>query len=156
MCTDWARFHTEITFLKTILGKNEFPTWLVDECIKKFLCKVCSPQRATVSTECKEKLSICLPYLGKKSLDIKKSILDLSKTYFKAIKLQIVFKSSSRLGDFFCFKDKIPFNCRSLVIDSYTCDKCNFVYYGKTKRHFKVRIFEHLGRSLKSNKPYVG
>ena len=37
MCTDWDKFHDELTFLKTIMGKNEFPSWIVDDCIKKFL-----------------------------------------------------------------------------------------------------------------------
>ena len=29
----------------------------------------------------------------------------------------------------------------------YKCGGCNATYYGKTKRHFKVRIYEHLGIS---------
>ena len=29
----------------------------------------------------------------------------------------------------------------------YKCGGCNAIYYGKTKRHFKVRICEHLGIS---------
>ena len=29
----------------------------------------------------------------------------------------------------------------------YKCGGCNATYYGKTKRHFKVRICEHLGIS---------
>ena len=33
------------------------------------------------------------------------------------------------------------------IVYQYKCDDCNATYYGKTKRHFKVRIFEHLGIS---------
>ena len=29
----------------------------------------------------------------------------------------------------------------------FKCSDCNVTYYGKTKRHFKVRISEHLGVS---------
>ena len=155
MCTDWTAFHTELNFLKSIMGKNEFPCWFVDDCIKTFLNKNFAPKKVISAVEIKDKLRICLPYLGKKSLEIRNHLLELNKTYFKAIKLQVVFKSGNRLGDFFSFKDKIPLHCRSLVLYSYTCDKCNLVYYGKTKRHFKVRAFEHLGKSLRTNKPFT-
>ena len=32
------------------------------------------------------------------------------------------------------------------------CDSCNSIYYGKTLRHFKVRVSEHLGVSAKTEK----
>ena len=35
------------------------------------------------------------------------------------------------------------------------CNKCNLVYYGKTKRHFKVRVFEHLGISLRTSNRFT-
>ena len=122
--------------------------------LRNFLT-IFSPIREKIPIEVKQKMRICLPYLGKKSLEIRKSLLDFSKTYFKLCKLQIVFKSGNRLGDFLKFKDRIPINCRSLVVYSYTCDKCNLVYFGKTKRHYKVRLFEHLGISLRTNKPFT-
>ena len=31
------------------------------------------------------------------------------------------------------------------LVYKYKCGGCNATYYGKTKRHFKVRISEHLG-----------
>ena len=34
----------------------------------------------------------------------------------------------------------------------YKCGGCNAIYYGKTKRHFKVRICEHLGISYLTEK----
>ena len=33
------------------------------------------------------------------------------------------------------------------LVYKYKCGACNVTYYGKTKRHFKVRIFEHFGIS---------
>ena len=46
-------------------------------------------------------------------------------------------------------------NCRSFILYKFLCNKCNLVYYGKTFRHFKVRVFEHLGKSIKTNKPFT-
>ena len=59
--------------------------------------------------------------------------------------LKIVFTSLVRVKSFFTFKDKLPTMLLSGLIYKYKCGVCNATYYGKTKRHFKVRICEHLG-----------
>ena len=33
---------------------------------------------------------------------------------------------------------------RSLLCFKFHCSRCNSTYYGKTKRHFKVRVSEHM------------
>ena len=33
----------------------------------------------------------------------------------------------------------------SNLVYKFKCNICNEIYYGKTKRHFKVRACEHLG-----------
>ena len=38
----------------------------------------------------------------------------------------------------------------------FQCGGCNATYYGKTKRHFKVRISEHLRISAPSGKRVKG
>ena len=40
----------------------------------------------------------------------------------------------------------------SRLVYKCKCGCCNATYYGKTKRHFKVRICEHLGISLVTGK----
>ena len=44
--------------------------------------------------------------------------------------------------------DKIPFSVCSHILYRYTCDCCKAIYIGKTRRHYGVRVFEHLGISL--------
>ena len=39
---------------------------------------------------------------------------------------------------------------RSKILYSYTCDGCNSIYIGKSKRHFAVRAHEHLGLSFRT------
>ena len=39
------------------------------------------------------------------------------------------------------------------MLYKYKCDICNNVYIGKTKRHLIVRQYEHLGKSIATNKP---
>ena len=40
----------------------------------------------------------------------------------------------------------------SNVVNKFKCNICNDIYYGKTKRHFKVRASEHLGITLLTGK----
>ena len=53
----------------------------------------------------------------------------------------------------FSFKDQIPKCLNSML---FTCNTCNTVYIGKTKRHYLVCQFEHLVLSVFPNKalPY--
>ena len=49
----------------------------------------------------------------------------------------------------------------SLLCYKFQCSSCNATYYGKTKRHFKVRVSEHMrvfahtGKNIKSTKNSV-
>ena len=44
---------------------------------------------------------------------------------------------------------------RSKILYRYTCNRCNSIYIGKTKRHFLVRAYEHLGLSLRTGKKFT-
>ena len=61
--------------------------------------------------------------------------------------LKIVFTSPVRVKSLLTFKNKLPRMLISGFVYKYRCGGCNAIYYGKTKRHFKVRICEHLGIS---------
>ena len=63
---------------------------------------------------------------------------------------------SARLITFFTFKDKIPLFLRSGIVYKFQCGNGNATYYGKTKRHFKVRMCEHLGISALPGKKVKG
>ena len=70
----------------------------------------------------------------------------------KNIKLNVVFRSSNRIRNAFRFKDVIPSSLNSKVIYKFTCNICNDVYIGETKRHSIVRQYEHLGKSILTEK----
>ena len=61
--------------------------------------------------------------------------------------LKIVFTSPVRVKTFLTFKDLLTKMLFLGLVYKYKCGGCNAIYYGKTKRHFKVRICEHLGIS---------
>ena len=65
----------------------------------------------------------------------------------KTCNLKIVFTSPISVKSFFTFKDKLSKMLLSGLVYRCKCGGCNATYYGKAKRHFKVRICEHLGIS---------
>ena len=154
ICCSWDKFHSEVCFLKEIFRKNLFPEFFIDRCIKMFLDKIFTVKKIVLTVPKKE-VRICLPFLGKQSFEIRKRLTKIVGTHFPMCKLNVIFNSNNRLRNFFNFKDKIPFRCRSHILYRYTCDGCNTIYIGKTRRHYLVRAFEHLGISLATGKKYT-
>ena len=87
---------------------------------------------------------IVLTYLGKFSLQIRTRITRAVKNKPPHCNFRIVFQTKYKLINFFTFKDKFPVFLRSGILYEFKCGGCNATYYGKTKRHFKVKICEHL------------
>ena len=61
--------------------------------------------------------------------------------------MKLIFKSSSRISNFFQFKDKMLYCLRSNVFYKFSCGRCNATHYDKTCRHLSVRVGEHSGVS---------
>ena len=153
--SDFIKFHHEIDKLKSILYKNSYPRDLIDKCIKEFLDKILTP-KPVVSTVPKKQLIITLPYLGKLSLRRRTRINRIMKNKLPYCNIQFVFQIKCKISNFFTFKDKIPLVLRSGIVYKFQCGSCNATYYGKTKRHFKVRMCEHLGISALTGKRVKG
>ena len=103
----------------------------------------------------KKEVLICTEFLGKISILMKKKLQQIFKECGKGIDLRIVFKSSNRLRNAFSFKDSLPIDMDSFLLYKFTCDTCNCVYIGETKRHFLVRAYEHLGVSVLTDNEYA-
>ena len=151
LCSNWSIIHKEINDLKTFLDKNKYPHNFVDSTISRILEKLIVKSAPKPASEKKE-FMICLPYLGQQTLILKKRLRKLFSTTCPQTKLKTIFSSAIKLSTIFSFKDKIPKHISSLVLYKYTCDVCNASYIGKTKRHLKVRLCEHLGISNKTGK----
>ena len=102
-------------------------------------------------------LSPCVfPFLGRKSLEIKKrlqSAIVRTLPYCKSKDIsKAIFKSPSKIVNHFHIKDTLPKKLCSGIVYSFKCNSCNAIYYGKTKRHFYVRAADHMGISRLTNK----
>ena len=119
-----------------------------------FLDKIFLAKRV-VFTVPKKELRICLPFLGKQSLELKSRMQKYVSKYFPQCKIQVIFKCNNKFQNFLSFKDKVPNNLRSHLLYKYTCNSCNAIYIGKTRRHYLVRVFEHLGISLRTHNKFT-
>jgi len=154
LTVDWAKFHEEVKYLSVIFRKNQYPQHFFDRCIKIFLNRKMIPD--TVEKVEKEKLIISLPFLGRYSNDLKKRLSALASAHLHSnFKICVVWKSSRTIRTFFSFKDRLPMHLRSKILYRFKCDGCNSIYIGKTKRHFLVRAFEHLGKSIRTGKDFT-
>ena len=111
--------------------------------------------RVTHTVE-KQELKISLPFMGKYSNQVKKKISSLASEFLSGkTKISVVWTSPRKLRNLFIFKDRLPMRLHSKILYRFTCNGCNSIYLGKTKRHFLVRVFEHLGTSLLTGNQYT-
>ena len=93
----------------------------------------------------KKELFIVLPCLGNLSLALRTRLLNSINKSLPFFTIKVIFKSTTRLNNFFNLKDKVPFNLCSNVVYKFSCGRCNAIYYGETCRHLNVRVGEHSG-----------
>ena len=92
-------------------------------------------------------------FLGSHSEKLSDDLRCLFKKYLPDIKIRIIFKTGSTIGALFGFKDKLPKTCMANFIYKYTCESCNAFYIGKSYRQYKARVYEHLGKSFRTEDP---
>ena len=61
-------------------------------------------------------------------------------------------QAKCKVINFFKFRKRINVFLHSDIVYKFKCSGLNATYYGKTKRHFKVRLCENLGVSALTGK----
>ena len=69
---------------------------------------------------------------------------------FPFFKIRVIFKCSTRISNFFQFKNKMPYCLRSSVVYKYSCGRYNATY--ETCLHLSVKVDEHSGVSYITGK----
>ena len=88
---------------------------------------------------------IVLLYLVMSSLGLRTLLQESINSNISFCQMKFFLKLSTRLANFFRFKDKIPFCLRSNIVYELAWGRCNATYYGKTCRPFRVTVGEHSG-----------
>ena len=56
-----------------------------------------------------------------------------------------------KINNYFSYKDPIPNDLKSFLVNKFTCASCSSNYIGETCRHFKTRMEEHIKKDNKSH-----
>ena len=75
------------------------------------------------------------------------------REFYPQIDVRVIFKPKYTIKNLFKFKDIIPKDLQSSLVYKYKCHCCNAMYYGKTQRQLNIWTFEHVGRSVRTNRP---
>ena len=92
-----------------------------------------------------------LSYISNQSHHIKIKLSKLCKKFCKEnFNIGPVF-NSFKVENYFSYKDPIPNDLKSFLVCKCICASCSVSYIGKTCRHFKTRIEEHIKKDKKSH-----
>ena len=90
LCSNFERFHLEIDKLKTIFENNGYPKSFVDLRIKKYLDKVFIKEKLVLKAPQKELICV-LPFLEKRSMQLRTLLVNSIKINLNFCKLKVVF-----------------------------------------------------------------
>ena len=146
LCSNFERFHQEIDKLKTIFENNGYPKSFVDFCIKKYLDKIFIKKEVVLEASKKELIYV-LPFLGKRSMQLRTRLVNSIESHLRFCKLKVIFQSPCKLNLLFRYKDSLQKKIRSDITYRYMCSNCKVTSYGKTYRHFFTRAAKQMGIS---------
>jgi len=144
ICSTDKALHNEFNFIRKTALKNGYPLHVIQSTIKKQLDLKNKPRPPKI-TEPEEDITILrVPYYGKPSHIYAKRVVAAVHKQYPLKKIRVVYDVTSRIGQNFNSKDKIPTELKAGVVYEATCSQCGNKYIGKTCRHLKTRIYEHL------------
>ena len=149
----WTSFDTDLTNLKQVLLKNQYPLTMTDNVIKKYLQNAVNKANTgsmPVEMPNIETRYFKLPFIGMYSKVTQNKIEKLCKRFCKSAKVKLVF-TSNKLCQAFSYKDSYPSVLSSKVDYKFVCANRNVSYVGQTPQHLTTRIDEHFGKDKKSH-----
>ena len=106
LCSNFELFHQEIENLKNIFRNNGYPVNFSDFFIKKYLNKLYVKKKVYLLA-LKKQLTCVLPFLGKKSLQLRYRLVNSVNKTVRFCNLKVVFRSQRKLNTLFRFKDTL-------------------------------------------------
>ena len=96
-CSIFELFHHEIDKWKIIFENNGYPKGFVDFCLKKYLDKVFIRKEVVLKVSKKERKCV-LPFIGKKSLQLRIRLVNSVENNLKLYKLKVAHMVNLRLA----------------------------------------------------------
>ena len=118
ICSSYRTLHFEILKLKQSFRSNGYPKYLDDRCIKIYLHKVFI-KRPNICIVPKQELVCVSPFLGRKSLEIKKRLENAIERTLPYCKLKVNFRWPSEIINHFYLKDVLTKKLCSGIVYSF-------------------------------------
>ena len=142
ICTTQEQKDEEVSKLRVILAKNEYPENVIKDTIDKYIARITIPNQPKPQKEIKR--FIVLPFANSKVEDFAVRLKALVQENYSQVDFNVAFKAPNTIGNMFPFKDRTrDTESQSLVVYKINCTTCNAEYIGKTERILIHRIKEH-------------
>lgn len=153
ICSSYKSLHEEFQFIRELATDNGYPINFVNSIIGRQLNLDYNPPIPLSPSLNTETAVIRVPYFGSTTHIYAKCLTSAVIKHYPLKKIRVVYDVKDRIGSGFTTKDKIPLELKSGVVYEGKCCKCSESYIGKTYRHLKTRIKEHLSEQTKSVPP---
>ena len=145
ICSDQKDRDFEISKLKAILVKNDYPTKVIESEVSKFVLNRNKNMIPPFESERKVEKFLVLPYVNDKVIAYGIRLKKFVESNFSDLELKVVFVAPKEMRNLFKFKDRITDKLKqSLVIYRFKCKDCDHSYIGKTERIMGNRFKEHI------------
>ena len=152
LTSSYQNFHCEIEYLRSYFVNNMFPSKLFNSALRIFLQRKFENTAISIITVPKQDIYLCIPYIGKQSIALKKEISTIISKFYPQTRPKLYFKNSFKIGSFFKKSVTLPVSLRSSVVYQYTCDCCEQSYIGSTKLQMFYRCSQHCGVSHRTGR----
>jgi len=150
ICSDSDERDVQVEKLRRILERNEYPKFVVDREVEKFIKLRKSPpplpSNELAPDDATKNRFIVLPYVSPRAEGFAKRLKLHVSSYFPQVDFNVAFKAPNEIGKFFPYKDRVTeITSRSLVVYRIRCGHpgCDESYIGKTERILLYRLKEH-------------
>ena len=93
LCSNWQKFHEEVSFLRSYFLKNCYPAFIFDKQIRNFLNDMFRP-KPLMSTVPKMKLYVSLPFMNH-TLSVQRELNDVLGKLYPYVDFKFVFRNFS-------------------------------------------------------------
>ncbi|CAF4234068.1 unnamed protein product, partial [Rotaria sordida] len=149
ICSTYEALHDEFDIIRGLALDNGYPVAFVESIIRKQLNLIYTPREITPTAPETDTVVLRVPYYGKPSQIYAKHVMAAVAKQYPLKQVRVVYDVTARIGQNFSTKDQIPTELKSGVVYEATCPQCKEQYIGKTCRHLKTRMNEHLAEQKK-------
>ena len=141
VCSNEHTFLSEVSNLKTIFLKNNYPKEFFENVYKRFKEKQALSAVRDLDREVSG-ITFKVPFIGEASFKFSKQVTNLIKTKYNISVLPV--NTTSKVEDYFSLKSVTPRSLRSNVVYKFSClQDANLTYIGQSKRHLITRVGKH-------------